>query len=156
MGIGNIAGDTEANDALHKWLSGIVSSNPVAQGSDARLSAVLSSNANTNINEQAGADVIKAGVAIQRMTNALNAGWHALSPQQQAQYGGSYLRYLQSQAPKVDVRAFATDLYSDEQKKTLNEQLQGASRQERQLFLDSLDLARRAEMIGGPSARAMP
>ena len=156
VGIGNIAGDTEANDALHKWLSGIVSSNPVAQGSDARLSAVLSSNANTNINEQAGADVIKAGVAIQRMTNALNAGWHALSPQQQAQYGGSYLRYLQSQAPKVDVRAFATDLYSDEQKKTLNEQLQGASRQERQLFLDSLDLARRAEMIGGPSARAMP
>jgi hypothetical protein len=154
VGITGPFDSTQEYDALHKYLTQIVSGNPVAAGSDARLAAVLAGNANTSIHELAGADMIKAGIALQRMTVALDNGWHALSPQEQAQYGGSYMTYLRDQAPKIDVRAFARDLYNPEQIKTLNADLQNGSRQDRQNFLDSLALARKAGMIG--SGRAMP
>jgi hypothetical protein len=147
---------TKEYDSLHKYLAQIVSGNPVAAGSDARLAEVLAGNANTSIHELAGADMIKAGVALQRMTVALDSAWHAMSPQAQAQYGGNYLNYLRDQAPGIDVRAFAQDLYNPEQKKTLHENLQNGTQQDRQNYLDTLALARNARMITPRGPAAMP
>jgi len=145
---------TKEYDALHKYLSQIVSGNPVAAGSDARMAAVLSGNANTGIHELAGADMIKAGVALQRMTVALNNQWHAMPSHEQALYGGNYMNYLRDQAAKVDVRAFARDLYNPEQIKTLQADLQNGSREDRLRFLDTLRIARAARLVG--DLRVMP
>jgi hypothetical protein len=148
---------TQSMDTLHKWLQQIITTNPVAAGSDARLAAVLAGNANTGIHELAGEDMIKAGVALQRMTAVLNSQWHDMAPQQQAQqYGGSYLNFLRAQAPTIDVRALARDLYNPQQLKDLRTSLNQDTPDARRRFLDTLQMGRDSGFVTSGGVRAMP
>ena len=119
MGFTGAFDSTKEYDELHKWLSQIVTSNPYAGGSDARLAATLSGNANTGIHELAGADMLKTGIALMRMRATANAMWNGMSSEEKAKYGGYYNDFLRQFNKDVDVRGFAIDMMNTEQKKTL-------------------------------------
>jgi hypothetical protein len=148
-----LSDDAASYDAQHKWLSQIITGNPVAQGSDARLAATLAGNANTGIHELAGADMMKAGIGLMRMTAAARAEWD--DPQVRAKYG-YYNDFLRDFNKTVDPRAFAWDMYNPEQKKTLIDDL-NAHRSDptyAKKLQDSLALVRRNGYLG--ETRAMP
>jgi len=143
---------TKEYDALHKYLSQITIGNPVAQGSDARLAATLSGNANTGIHELAGADMIKAGIALQRMTLAANRQWNGMSQEQRNSYG-LFLDFAQDFNRRVDPRAFMVDLLNPAQAQTLYDEVKAMLRnsQERANYDYSRTLARQMNPV-----RAMP
>jgi hypothetical protein len=144
-------------DGLKKWYASIVTSNPFAAGSDARMSEVLASNPSTGINENASADVMKAGVTMMRMNIAARRTWNQMTPQQQAQASpnGTYLGYLGQFSQNVDVRAFGTDLYNDKQRAKLSDIVSKMSDADATKFLASLKIARDPS-LGLMSTQAMP
>lgn len=155
VNIGGLSDTTERVDALGKWLASIQSSNPVSSRSDAELAQVLKGSATTHINEVAGEDMVKAGLALQRMNVAANREWHQMSPQDQAQYG-TYLRFLGSYNNNIDPRAFMVDTLNPAQVARLRDQLSKGSEADAQRFESSLALARRNGMVSGAGSQAMP
>jgi hypothetical protein len=152
MGVNTqISDDAASYDAQHKWLSQIITGNPVAQGSDARLAATLAGNANTGIHELAGADMMKAGIALMRMTAAARSQWD--DPAVRAKYG-YYNDFLRDFNKTTDPRAFAWDMYNPEQKKTLLEDIDKHDEAYAKKLQDSLALVRRNGYLG--ETRAMP
>lgn len=153
--VGPLSDTTERVDKLGKWLASIQSSNPISQRSDAELAQVLKGSASTHINEVAGEDMVKAGLALQRMNFAANREWHQMSPQDQAQYG-TYLRFLGNYNSNTDPRAFMVDTLNPGQVQRLRSQLQNGSEADAQRFESSLALARRNGVISGAGSQAMP
>jgi hypothetical protein len=139
--MGDLSDANARYDALNKWLSQIVASTPFAAGSDARLSQVLNGSASTHINQSAGEDMLKAGLVLQRMNVAANTQWHAMSPQDQAQYGGLYMNYLRGYANRVDPRAFGVDMYNPEQLSNLRTALKNGGEAAAKRFNDSKAIA---------------
>jgi hypothetical protein len=146
--------NTQRQDALGKWLANIQSGNPLSGRSDAELAQVLKGSASTHINETTGADMVKAGLSLQRMSVAANREWNN-NPALQQQYG-TYLNYLANYNSTIDPRAFAVDMYNPQQIARLRSQLQKGSEADAQRFEASLALARRNGMIGGAGSQAMP
>jgi hypothetical protein len=155
INVGALSDTTERVDTLGKWLAAIQSSNPVSAKSDAELAQVLKGSASTHINEVAGEDMVKAGLALQRMNVAANREWHSLSPQDQAQHG-TYLGFLRDYNTKIDPRAFSLDMLNDTQKANLRTQLKNGSEEDAARFNATLALARRNGLIGGAGSQAMP
>lgn len=156
MGFTGAFDSTKEYDELHKWLSQIVTSNPYAAGSDARLAATLQGNANTGIHEQAAADMLKTGIALMRMRATADAQWNAMSPQEKAQYG-YYNDFLRQFNKDVDIRGFAIDMMNTEQKKTLLADIKahgGAGSAYEKKIMDTRQMATDAGYMG--SERAMP
>jgi hypothetical protein len=141
---------TKSYDALGKWLSQITSSTPGAGRSVEALETTLAGNASTHINELAGEDMMKAGLALQRMNVARATVWNGMSPQEQSAYGGNYQKFAADYGSKADVRAFAFDLYNPAQRKTLAESIAKGTEAEAQRFEHSLNLARQANLVGPP------
>jgi hypothetical protein len=155
INIGSLDDNTQRQDALGKWLANIQSGNPMSAKSDAELAQVLKGSASTHINETTGADMVKAGLALQRMNVAATREWDQMSPQQQAQYG-TYLRFLGNYNSTVDPRAFSVDTLNPAQKQRLAAQIKSGSEADAQRFESSLALARRNGMVGGAGSAAMP
>ena len=156
MGFSGSFDSTKEYDELHKWLSQIVTSNPYAAGSDARLAATLQGNANTGIHEQAAADMLKTGIALTRMRATADARWNAMSSQEKAQYG-YYNDFLRQFNKDVDIRGFALDMMNPEQKKTLLADIKahgGAGSAYEKKIMDTRQWATDAGYMG--SERAMP
>jgi hypothetical protein len=156
INIGPLDDNTQRVDGLRKWLANIQSSNPVSAKSDAMLAQTLHGSASTTINETTGADMVKAGLALERMGVVLNRQWLAMSPQDKAQYGGNYLRYLADANNRPDPRAFGVDLFNPHQMARLRESLKAGGEDNARLFEESLALARRNGAIGGAGSQAMP
>jgi hypothetical protein len=121
----------------------LVTSNPGAGASDARLAATLAGNANVGIHELAGEDMVKVGAAMMRMNAAVRSDWDTMGPQGQAKYGGYYANYLRDVNKTLDLRAFAEDLYNPHQAKSLYDDLKSHDKAYRDNYFNSLDLARR-------------
>ena len=77
INIGDLDDNTQRQDALGKWLANIQSGNPLSGRSDAELAQVLKGSASTHINETTGADMVKAGLSLQRMNVAANREWNS-------------------------------------------------------------------------------
>lgn len=154
LNIGTLDDNTQRQDALGKWLANIQSGNPVSAKSDAELAQVLKGSASTHINETTGADMVKAGLALQRMNVAATREWNT-NPALQRQFG-TYLNYLGNYNATTDPRAFAIDTYNPDQISRLRAQLKSGSEADAQRFEASLALARRNGMISGAGSQAMP
>jgi hypothetical protein len=154
MGFTGAFDSTREYDELHKWLQQLVTSNPGAAASDARLAATLAGNANVGIHELAGEDMVKVGAAMMRMNAAVRQNWDDIGPAGQAKYGGYYSNYLRDTNRTLDLRAFASDLYNPHQLKTLREDLAAHDDAYSQNYLNSLALARRSGYAS--PVKAMP
>jgi len=151
-----ISDDVKSYDAQHKWLSQIISGNPVAQGSDARLAQTLAGNANTGIHELAGEDMMKAGIALMRMTATADSEWSRMTTEQRMKFGGYYSNFQKDFNKNVDPRAFGWDMYNPEQRKTIAEDLKEHYNDPAyaKKLADSLAMVRRNGYIS--ETRAMP
>ena len=154
MNITTLDDNTQRADALGKWLANIQTNNPVSAKSDAELAQVLKGSASTHINETTGADMVKAGLALQRMNVAATREWQS-NPAAQQQYG-TYLRFLSAYNQSTDPRAFGVDMLNPAQKQRLADQIKNGSEADAQRFEATLALARRNGMIGGAGSQAMP
>jgi hypothetical protein len=154
LGFNGVFDSTKNYDELHKWLSQITTNNPVAQGSDARLAATMSGNANTGIHELASADMMKVGVALMRMNAAASSEW-LNNPDIRSKYG-YYNNFLNNFNKTVDPRAFAWDMYNDAQKKDLAADLEAHRKDPTYAakLKASLDMVRKNGYMG--EQRAMP
>jgi hypothetical protein len=137
---GNLSDISERNDALRKWYANIVTSTPFAAGSDARMSEVINGNPSMGISQATGEDMLKAGIALQRMRVAAVNQWTGMSPQDRAQNGGNYQTFLNGYSNRVDPRAFGVDMYNDTQKDNLRKALKDHP-EDAQRFIDSYNLA---------------
>jgi hypothetical protein len=151
--VGPLDDAVQRADSLKKWLANIQSSNPLAARSDAMLAQSMKGSAGTTINDLSGEDMVKVGVALNRMRLAPSQAWDALSPEERAQHG-NYLRFVGKYSSDLDPRAFAVDLYNPTQIKHLREQISKGSEEDARRFKSSLDLVRRLNL--GGSSQAMP
>jgi hypothetical protein len=141
LGFTGVFDSTKDYDEIHKLYNQIVTTNPVAQGSDARMAQVLGGNANTGIHEQTSADVMKASIALMRMNATAVSQWQHMTPAERAPYG-YYTNYLQDFNKTADPRAFMQDMLNSEQKKRLRDQLNKASEADKQNYWKYVDMAR--------------
>ncbi len=154
INVGPLSDTTERVDSLGKWLASIQSNNPVSAKSDAELAQVLKGSASTHINEVAGEDMVKAGLALQRMQVAAVREWQN-NPAMQAQHG-TYLRFLSAYNQNTDPRAFSVDTLNPAQIARLRSQIQNGSEADAARFEASLVLAKRNGLISGAGSQAMP
>jgi hypothetical protein len=138
-------------DSLNKWQTQIALNRAGATSSVPMLETALTGNANTHINENAGEDVTKIGLAALRMGQAANQQFHA--DQTAGKATGSYLAYKQNFANTVDPRAFAYDLMNPEQKKSMQALVGKMTPAQLQKWNSSYALAKSTDQL---STTAMP
>jgi hypothetical protein len=138
-----------APDALKAWIPGYDPNIPVNRDlaekymtqltmgrasqfgptTDARLAAAFTGSANTHIQQLAAQDVLKVGIGLDRMTQAMGDDMQTqnVAPQDFSAWRQNWVR-------THDPRAFVVDSMSPEQRAYLQKSLQNASPQEREIF----------------------
>lgn len=132
LGMKMDAGKTATYDETNKYLIQMAMSQPGAQHSDQQLATVLTANPSMHINNMAAQDVLKAGIALDRRSNAAYMAFHQKYPGTQAQtHADEWPQFASDYTQNRDARAYMWDLMNDKQRARVWD---GMSQKQKALF----------------------